>query len=223
MNLLSLLTGSLTSGSSIDALSGKTGLSSAQLTKLLPLALPLLLKFLTRNASSADGAQSLLGALGGHKETRSMAEQISGADEEDGAKIVKHIFGDQTDSIVSSLAKDNEMEEADVSKALSNIAPAMMSGLSAATTSASRVDLSDGLDLSDLMGMFGGAGAGIASAKETASSGGGLLGGLLGGGKSGGGLLGGGLLGGLLGGADKKEEEPDDGTALLGMLTSLMK
>ena len=72
-----------------------------------------------------------------------MADQISGADEEDGAKIIRHILGDQSETVVNSLAKDTDLDGADVSKALSNIAPALMSGLSAATTSASKVDLSD--------------------------------------------------------------------------------
>ena len=215
MNLLNLLTGSLTSGASVDALAGKTGLSAAKLSGLLKMALPIILKFLKKNAAAEGGAASLLGALGGHKETRSMADQISGADEEDGDKIIRHIFGDETDSVVSSLAKDNEMEDKDVRKALSNIAPAMMSGLSAATSSASKVDLSDGVDLSDLMGMFGGA----APAKE-ASPAGGILGGLLGG--SGGGI--GKVLGGLFGGKeDDQKKDEDDGMELLGMLTSLMK
>ena len=222
MNLLSMLMGTLGSDNSVDALAKKTGLSSANLSKLLMAAVPLLLKFMTKNASSAGGAQSLLGALGGPKETRSMADQIADADEEDGSKIVRHILGDESDAVVNSLAKDTDLGTADVQKALANIAPAMMSGLSAATSSAAKVDLSDGLDLGDLMGMFGGA--------SQASSASGLLGGLLGGGNALGGILGGGksagsglgsLLGGLFGG--KEEEQEDDGSALLGMLTSLMK
>ena len=216
--LLNMLMGTLGSGSSVEALAKKTGLSAAKLTKLLMSALPVLLKFLTKNASSAGGAQALLGALAGHRETRTMAEQIENADEQDGAKILDHIFGAQKESVVTSLAKDSELDIPDVSKALSNIAPAMMSGLSAATASASKVDLSDGLDLSDVMGMLGGA------AKPAASAGG-LLGGLLGGGKSSGGI--GSLIGGLFGGgsAQKAEEEDKDldGSALLGVLTSLMK
>lgn len=214
MNLLSLLTGSLASGTSLEALAGKTGISTAKLIKFLPVAVPVLLKFLTKNASSVAGAQALLSALGGHRETRSMADQIAEADEQDGAKIVKHILGDESASVVSSLAKDSEMEDAEVEKALANIAPAMMSGLSAATSSASKVDLSDGLDLSDLMGMFGGT-------AQAASKGSSLLGGLLGGGKEAVGGIGG-ILGGLFGGKAQEKEE-DDGSALLGILTSLIK
>ena len=206
-----MLLGTMTSGSSVDALSKKTGLSTAKLAKLLPMAIPLLMKFLTKNASSADGAASLLGALGGHKNTKSMADQIGGADEEDGQKILNHILGSDSADVFGKLAKESDMETADVQKALSNIAPGLMSGLSAATTSASKVDLSDGLDLSDLMGMFGGA-------APQNNAGGGLLGGLLGG--SGNPLSG--ILGGILGG-NEKEEKQDDGSQLLGILSNLMK
>ncbi|MBQ6321432.1 MAG: DUF937 domain-containing protein [Lachnospiraceae bacterium] len=230
MDLLGMLMGTMSSGSSLQALSGKTGLSEKKLQKLLVAAIPILLKFLTKNAGSAQGAQSLLGALAGHKQTRSMAEQITDADEEDGAKIIKHILGDQADSVVANLASENEMDSAQVNKVLSSMAPGLMSGLSAATSSAAKVDLSDGLDLSDVMGMFGGDGS-------SAESAGGLLGGLLGGGSSGasggllGGLLGGGassggLLGGLFGGGAKEEDSAGtqaNGMELLGILSSLMK
>ena len=227
MDLMSLLLGTLTSGDSVNALSQKTGLSSDKLVKLVTSAIPVLLKSLTKNASSQDGAQSLLTALSQHKETRTMAEQIGAADEQDGEKIIHHILGAQSDDVVKTLAKDADMDGADATKALSSFAPALMSGLSAATTSASKVDLSDGLDLSDLMAMFGGAQA------KPASESNGLLGGLLGGGQSPlGGLLGGGegggigsLLGGLFGGAENKEQQTDafDSNALLGTLTSLLK
>ena len=215
MNLLNLLMGSMTNDSSLNALAGKTGLSGKSLNKLLTAAIPILLKFLTKNACSTNGAQSLLAALGNHKDTRSMAQQIEEADAEDGGKILGHIFGTEKDTIVNSLAKESELDSDQVNNALSNMAPALMSGLSAATTSASQVDLSNGLDLTDLMGMFGGA-------APEASAPAGLLGGLFGGG-SGSGI--GSLLGGLFGGGKKEEEDEDpfDGLNLLGSLTSLMK
>ena len=239
MNLLNMLLGSMTSGTSVDALANKTGLSAVSLIKLLSKALPLLLRSLTQNASSAGGAQALLGALAQHKETRSMADQIREADEEDGEKIVKHIFGDQSDDMIEKLAADAELGTGETKKALANVAPALMSGLSAATTSASKVDLSDGLDLGDLMAMFSGGESAKPSAKPASDGGllgglsgllggnsaGGGIGGLLGGNSAGGGI--GSLLGGLFGGSDKKESDDDDkdldGMALLGSLTSLLK
>lgn len=217
MNLLNLLLKSLLTDSSVSALAKKTGLNSGMLKKLIPLAVPLLIKFMTNNASSQAGAQSLLGALTQHTNKRTLAEQIDDADTEDGGKIIGHIFGNQSDAAISSLAQQSGMSNQDVSSALAGLAPALMSGLSAATTSASaapKVDLSDGLDLSDLMGMFGGAQA------QTQSSSGGLLSGLLGGGAGG---FGGGLLGSLLGGSATQADNDSavNGTQLLSLLSAL--
>ncbi len=66
MNLLNVLLKALLTDSAVTALAKKTGIGSAALKKLLPLAIPLLLKALTNNASSQSGVQSLLGALTQH-------------------------------------------------------------------------------------------------------------------------------------------------------------
>ena len=83
MNLLSLLLSSLLTDSSVSALAKKTGLSATALKKLIPLAVPLLLKFLTSNASSESGALSLLGALSQHTNQKALSDQIDEADTED--------------------------------------------------------------------------------------------------------------------------------------------
>ena len=242
MNLLNLLMGSLGSDNSINALSKKTGVNTSLLTKLLPLAIPILLKALTKNAGKDGGAASLLTALGQHKNTRSIPDQINDVDEEDGGKIVAHILGDDSDQIVSALAQETGMEGADVSRSLGAIAPALMSMLSGTANSvhSSGVNLSDGIDLTDVMGLFGGAqpqqqnysmlGSLLGGSQQQSS--GGLLGSLLGGGapqqQSSGGLLGsllggapqqqssGGLLGSLLGGGSQQQASPLGG--LMGSL-----
>ena len=120
----------------------------------------------------------------------------------DGAKIIDHILGSGKPADVKELAAQSELEETDVSGLLSNIAPAVMTALSAATKSGkkskkskkAKFDLSDGLDLSDVMALFGGA-------KPSAGD----------------------LLGGLLGGRKSKEEEDPavNGMSLLSSLLSL--
>ena len=249
MNLLNLLMGSLGSDSSINALSSKTGVNASLLTKLLPLAIPVLLKALTKNASKEGGAQSLLTALGQHTNTRSITQQIDDVDEADGGKIVAHILGNDSDQIVSALAQETGMENAQVSRSLGALAPALMSMLSSSanTVHSSGVNLSDGFDLSDVMGMFGGApqnqsysmlGSLFGGGQPQQQSSGGLLGSLLGGGQpqqQSGGLLGsllgggqpqqqasplGGLMGSLFGG---QSAQADDGTELLSMLVNMMK
>ncbi|MBR0351749.1 MAG: DUF937 domain-containing protein [Oscillospiraceae bacterium] len=159
MNLLGIIIKSLLSGSTLSTLMKKTGLSSKQLRKLIPLAIPLLIKMMTRNASSQDGLTSLLGALTQHTNKKPMAVQVAEADTEDGDKIIGHILGSDKDSSVISLANQSGLSQQQVSGVLSNIAPALLSGLSAATATGSnsgKVDLSDGLDLSEVMLMLGG-------------------------------------------------------------------
>ena len=195
-NLLSMLLGTMTNQSSLNATSKKTGLSTRQILTILSYALPLIMRAMTKNASSASGAQSLLGALTQHKSTRSVADQIEAADTADGSKIIGHIFGGD--------AKATDSSDNDVSKVLSAMAPALLSSLSLATTTASAAqanqkkgfDLSDGIDMNDITALFGGSGAGNTT----------------------------GMLGSLFGGAAQPAQPAkDDGTALLSSLLSLMK
>ena len=218
MNLLSLLLKSLLTDASVSALAKKTGLNAGSLKKLLPLAIPLLLKFLTKNASSESGALSLLGALSQHTNQKALSDQIDEADTEDGGKIIGHILGDQSEAVAVQLAQESGMSERDVNSALAGLAPALMSGLSAANqtvSSSPKVDLSDGLDLSDLMGMFAGA-----QQAQAQPSGGGLLSGLLGGGS---GL--GGLFGSLLGSSAQQSSQENEfnGTQLLSLLSAMKR
>ena len=255
MNFLNLLMGSLGSDASVSSLSKKTGVDSSMLMKLLPLAIPVLLKALTNNASAKDGGQSLLTALGQHTSTRSIPDQIADVDEEDGQKIVAHILGDKSENVVSALSRETGMESAQVTRSLGALAPALMSLLSSSANSvhSSGVNLADGIDLTDVMGLFGGM-------AQPQQSSGGLLGALLGGSQPqpqqrSGGLLGsllgggqpqqqsGGLLGALLGGGQPQQSyandplsglmgslfgggqssQLDDGTQLLSLLSGLMR
>ena len=222
MNLLSLLLKSLLTDSSISALAKKTGLNASSLKKLIPLAIPLLLKFLTKNASNESGALSLLGALSQHTNQKALSDQIDEADTEDGGKIINHIFGSESEDVTNQLALESGMSQRDVNSALAGIAPALMSGLSAATNSVSsapKVDLSDGLDLSDLMGMF--VGTQQAQQAQNQPSGGGLLSGLLGGNNAGFGSLFGSLFGSS---APQASQENDfNGTQLLSLLSSMRR
>ena len=156
MNLLSLLLGSMMTQSSVHSLEQKTDVSSALIRKLLPLAIPLLIKALTQNASSQSGALSLLGALTQHKSTKPMDNQIQNADSKDGEKILGHIFGNEYSGVVGQLAGQTGMSNDQVASVLSNIAPALLSGVSAANTQAAKPAQSSGLDLGDLLSMFGG-------------------------------------------------------------------
>ena len=130
MNLLSLLAGTMLSQSSVNSVSGKTGLSGKQIQKLVMLALPILIKYMTKNASSGDGALSLLGALSQHKNNNSMDLQLKDADEADGAKIIHHILGRKENAVTQDLSAQTGLGTDQVQQVLSILAPGLMSGVS---------------------------------------------------------------------------------------------
>ena len=88
---------------------------------------------------------------------KTIDKQIEDVDEEDGAKILGHIFGDEKDKAMASVAKSAGVSTNDVSKVLGSISPSILSGLSEATATASKqkkssgFDLSDGFDMTDVM------------------------------------------------------------------------
>ena len=272
MNLLQLLLGTLTSNDSVNSVSKKTGVSSGLVSKLMIAAIPLLISYMTKNASKKEGAQSLLGALTQHTSNKPVSQQIANADDTDGAKIIGHILGQDQNAIVSNLANQTGLDAKEVNAVLNNIAPALLNSLSTATTATanaqtttttakkkktqaasqattqnSGVNLADGIDLSDLVGLLGGSGATAQQTQQQANSGLNLLGSLLGGGQqqtqqsSGlgnmlGSLLGGqqqtqqssglgNMLGSLLGGTSQQTTTTSqaDGSELLGLLTGLLK
>jgi len=160
MNLLTLLLASLLSSNSLGALSNNTGVQKPDLKKLLILALPLIIKYMTSNSQSQSGLSSLFGALGAHQNRSSAEEQIAGADTEDGQKILGHILGDDQEQVVDELSRESGIDASDVVNVLGTIAPYVLSGLSAATESAQtqqQANTNAGFDLGDLMSLFGGA------------------------------------------------------------------
>ena len=202
--LLQLLLQSMSQQSSIDAAEKKTGIKGVSILTILSYALPLIIRFLTKNASSQTGAQSLLGALTQHTSTKAMPQQIAEADDVDGHKILSHIFGNEETNAVNDIARQSNTDPKDVLKVLSVLAPVILSSLNSVTSATANaqqakkpgVDLSDGLDVSDIVGIF----QGTQQSGDT------------------------GLLGALLGGKvdTAAPQAANDGTALLGSLLSLM-
>lgn len=163
MNLLQLLLGTMASQSSIGSVSGKTGLSDKQIKKLMMLAIPLLLKYMTSNASSNNGALSLLGALSQHTNKKGMAQQLNDADEDDGNKIIAHILGNNEGKVTQDLSAQTGLNADQIRKVLSIMAPALMSGVSeaASTTAATAVGKPAAAAASTAPSLSGLAGSGI--------------------------------------------------------------
>ena len=218
MNLLNVLLKVLLADAAIKALSGKTGLSSSSLKKLLPLAIPLLLRYMTNNASSQSGALSLLGALTQHNNFRSAEEMLAEADEEDGGKIVQHILGDDTNRAVEMLAEETNLSSGEVNRGLNGLAPVLLTVLASAMLSANNQSNSaqqgGALDLSNLLNVFGGSSV----QQPVQQSSGGLLGSLLGGNSAP--AQNGSLLSALLGGS--QPQQPVQQTSATGSLLNAL-
>ena len=100
-----------------------------------------------------------------------MAQQIANADENDGGAIIQHIFGNDSDQAVQSISQQTGIGGGQVASLLSNIAPALLSGVSAAAGSAqSSQQQSGGFDFSGLLGMFGGGNAQQSSGGSTGTT-----------------------------------------------------
>lgn len=207
MNLLDLLFSSLSSRSSVNSLSKKTGISSDLIQKLLIAALPILIKYLTRNAGSGDGAKSLASALTQHTDKKAIEQQIEEADETDGNKIINHIFGNDTNQVISGLSAQVGLQPDQTTQTLGQIAPALMSTLFHATSAASKAD--NNFDLGDIAALFKTADnktdnmSGLPAISSAAEM----------------------LLGSLTGGTTqaKQEDTSVDGTELLGVLAQFLK
>ena len=149
MSLLETLLTSMTSSSSLDSMSRRTGGSNDQMAALM-----------TANASTQSGAASLNEALGQHTGTGSVAEQFATADMDDGARILQHILGRNSSSVMNGLSSQSGLSNDQVGSALSALAPVLLSSLSAASNQAPvqrqrpAIDLSDGIDASDIMGFM---------------------------------------------------------------------
>ena len=160
MSLLETLLRSMTSSSSLDTMSRRTGGSNDQMAALITAALPILLRAMTENASTKSGAASLQEALTQHTETGSVAEQFDTADIDDGAKILQHILGGNSSSVMNGLSRQSGLSNDQVGSALGALAPVLLSSLSAASNQAPvqrqkpAIDLSDGIDASDIMGFM---------------------------------------------------------------------
>jgi hypothetical protein len=170
----------------VDSLAAQLGVAPEEAEQAARQALPALLAGMNANAQDPGGAKSLEEAVQQHDgSVLDGGIDFGKVDTADGEKIVGHVFGDNTDSVINQLGGKSGGSGM-MAKLLPILAPIVMAWLA-----------------KQFMG------GGKAGAGGGASGGGGIgdiLGGLLGGGGAGGAGGAGGIediLGGLLGGGRK--------------------
>jgi hypothetical protein len=158
--IMNLLGGDL-GKSLVEGLSSQTGQSKSNTSNLLNMAMPVLLQAMQRNASSPKGAAGLMGALSNKHDgsiLNNLDQIFSGSSasaiEEDGGKILGHVFGNRQQNIQNALSKQSGVDASSVSKILKIAAPVVMGLLGKQQRQASVTDASGLTNM--LGGLIGG-------------------------------------------------------------------
>jgi hypothetical protein len=212
----------------MDDLAARVGVDRATATEMTRTAIPALLAGMDANARDPQGAASLREALGQHDPSQiEGGVDLDAVDEQDGDRIVHHVFGDNTDAVVSRLGAASSGDGGAMGRLLPMLAPIVMAYLAKQAMqgrgSAASSSSGGGGGLGDVLGGMLGGGAGTTG--RTGGSGGGLgdvLGGMLGGGTGGAGGGLGDLLGGMLGGGGTSGTSGGAGGAGGGLLGGLL-
>ena len=186
MDLSSLMNVFLSTQSQ-QGISSATGTSSTDVTSILANALPSLLAGANKQSQQTSTATSFAKALASHAEddTSNLASFFNNVDMNDGAKIIQHLFGNQTNSVTKSVASQAGVTQKQATSVLSAAAPLLLSLLGQQTTAqtktattqkaktAQTTDLMSSLlknvDVGSLIGTM--LGSGSSSKKSTKKSG----------------------------------------------------
>lgn len=114
----------------MDQLAGELGVDLATTERAVASAITTLLGGLTQNAQSEPGEQALVSALSDHASDNHLWEgdsvNLGEVDTGDGEKILNHVFGNQTDSVVHALGGQDGMSSSLISKLLPILAPIVL-------------------------------------------------------------------------------------------------
>lgn len=166
MDIQKIIVDTIAATPAVEAIAKKTGLKKSQVKAIIKAALPVLMAAMAKNASTKEGAKSLADATKKHKSAKSVEAQLNDADTEDGAKIIQHILGGNKAKVEKAVAEESGADAADVAKVLATFAPAMLGSMADSPVEEKMkgievakalkgVDLSDGIDAKDVMGVLG--------------------------------------------------------------------
>lgn len=157
MDILDLLSGKYENNRFVDELCKSTGAESDKMQEGIKLAIPTLVQGMAKNANTQQGAQSLAEALERHKnnEIDPPEDFLRNVDQEDGNKIIDHIFGANKINIQNNLSKQTGLGGSQVSGMLAQLAPLLL-GMLGKQKSSNNV-CAGGLS-SMLMGLLGNVG-----------------------------------------------------------------
>ena len=131
MDIVSLRTKQLNDPKVLEQLGKSVGADPKQTQQLAQVALPALMGALQKNAASPEGAKSLDKALEDHKDDKvdDILGFLQNVDTKDGAKMLQHIFGGNSDAVQSDLAQKAGLQSNQASDLLTQLAPLVLGAL----------------------------------------------------------------------------------------------
>lgn len=153
-SLLDGLTASLGSDDYIEKLSGILGTDKTQTSAAVQTAIPALVAGLAKNAKTPQGAQELHAALENDHDGSVLdaGAQALESNQQQGDKILGHVFGANTSAVQSQLAASTGLGAAGAGSLLQMLAPMVMGYLG-------KQQRGGGLDAGGLASVLGGSGA----------------------------------------------------------------
>ncbi len=117
----------------VGQIGDQLGVDEQKAQQVVGMALPMIMGALNRNASSAGGADALVGALQ-RDHDGSILDNLSQslmAQEtvDDGTKILGHVMGDRRSQVVNSVSRATKLDSGQVLKVFSLLAPVVLGAL----------------------------------------------------------------------------------------------
>jgi hypothetical protein len=140
----------------ISGVAGSTGNDSSKTSRVLTMALPVLMKAMQRNAATPEGAEGLMGALSG-KHDGSILDNLGGlfgggVDDsvmQDGANILGHVLGNKQQGVQQVIGQKSGLDASAVANILKVAAPLLMGVLG---KQKKEQNISNSGDMSGLLG-----------------------------------------------------------------------
>ena len=129
MNLEGIL--GLLNDKDLGKLSSQLGVNENDVKLGLVSALPAILQALNKNTQTAEGAESLNKALEKHDGSvlNNLSGYLNNPDLNDGAGILNHLFGNQTENVAKAVSKSSGLDSNGSIKMLQILAPLVLGAL----------------------------------------------------------------------------------------------
>ena len=180
--LLGLLLNQVMSGDTVNAVAQSAGVTNQQAINVVSNALPTLVSSLSQSATNQNTSNNLMNLLS--QTTQTNTQQVTSSQNTDlGTNLLSTIMGgsSNTNNLVSTVSNNTGVSNKKVNSILTMAAPlligalvkffanakkkqtqqanqnnlaSILTGATSSNTSSSGVDLSDGLDLNDIIGLL---------------------------------------------------------------------